>query len=1386
MKTIITLRTFSLNFSLVFIFFFFFEKGYAQCPPDDVILTSQAEVNAFAVNYPNCTEISSDLRIGLPFPEVSDITDLTPLNNLISVAGSLYIENNTVLTSVSGLNNISYIGYSLSIVDNPVLMSLSEFDNITSVVELRILNNSALISLSGLNNITYVGSLWISGNSSLTSLFGLESLTSIGTILSIMSNEALTTLSGLENLNSARVLSIGNNDNLISLSGLENLTFIERDLLIFSSVSLTSISALGNLNSIGEELWIFNNDALVSLTGLQNLTTLGETLEIENNDNLTDISALSSTNLETIGEGGGLHIVNNTALSVCNLPNFCEYLSNSSTTHPRTISGNAGDCLTEVAVVALCSPACPFVNLTFTTQEQIDSFIIQYPNCTQISGNVYISGSSISNLNGLSNITSIGLYLTIQNTSLQDLDGLSNLTTIGHTLEINNNSQLQNLNGLNSLTSIKSLWIQSNSQLQNLNGLINLTSIEGQIVISSNSQLTNISALQNINPANIGGTYGLYISSNPFLEVCNLPNFCIYLQGSGPRTISGNAGDCMSESAILMACSPSECPLGNVTLSSQAEVDAFAVDFPNCTEINGDLSFNFGDNITDLSPLNNIVAVSGNLFIGGNSQLGTLTGLSNLTYVGGTLTIGLNNLTSFAGLENLTTVGGNLNIQQNQTLTSLAGLDNLTSLGGFLWLWANPQLSSISELTNLTSIGGDLILTANNSLTSLFGLENVTSIGGYLLIQFNNALSDISAIQNIDPNTITGTGLRIMDNPNLEVCNLPNFCTYLQGPGQRTISGNAAECINETAVTSACSSSIELGCWSEAYSSIRNSFFIKNDGTLWGTGNNTDGQLGDGTNINKTTLTKLNNDNDWAKLSISKGSSNMHVIALKENGSLWAWGTSGAGLGNNTTEPSNIPILISADSWSEISLLFAHHLGIKSDGTLWAWGNIVYGELGDGTTENRLIPTQIGTDNNWWKVFAGGGDSYAIKINGTLWHWGAGSSQVPIQIGTESNWTTLSIGLDGNVIGLRSDGTLWNISISSSHSQIGTATDWVDISKGVMHSIAIKNNGTVWAWGQNTFGQLGNGTTTDNLTPIQVYSGTALKIATGGYHNNIINNFNNIFSWGLNNQGQFGNNTTTNTSIPTLLTTDACSACPTEDLIFNSQEEIDNFLLNYPDCTLLVGNLVISGSDIDNLEGLNGLTIIGGDLIIIDNSQLTNLDDLSNIVSIGGVQVDGRMMDSGGMIQIENNPLLNNISGLTNINPDTISEMKIINNPNLPICSLSNFCSYLSNSAETHPRTIVDNSDDCLNESALLVACSLLTINENEINKIEIYPNPVKEILHLNKEVKTLTVVDLLGKILIIKNNVNQLDVSGFQNGVYLLNIELENGFKETKKFVKQ
>jgi len=253
-----------------------------------------------------------------------------------------------------------------------------------------------------------------------------------------------------------------------------------------------------------------------------------------------------------------------------------------------------------------------------------------------------------------------------------------------------------------------------------------------------------------------------------------------------------------------------QCPEdGFAELYSQAEVNQFIIDYPNCTELEYLLVGSWDDStdITDLSPLSNLTYVN-NLEIV-NTQITSLSGLSNLNsefiYIEEALL-----LTTFSGLNDNFT--GYFSVWGAPLITSLSGLSNLTSVSGLFI--AETSITDCSGLnSNLTSLEF-MDFQYNANLTSLSGLENLTSVN-VVHIAGNDLLTDISALQNIDPETMIGNddwgydGLEIYLNPLLEVCNLPNFCTYLQNGGESYIWGNAGDCLNEQAVMNACALSVD-------------------------------------------------------------------------------------------------------------------------------------------------------------------------------------------------------------------------------------------------------------------------------------------------------------------------------------------------------------------------------------------------------------------------------------------------------------------------------------------------------------------------------------------------------------------------------------------------
>lgn len=212
-------------------------------------------------------------------------------------------------------------------------------------------------------------------------------------------------------------------------------------------------------------------------------------------------------------------------------------------------------------------------------------------------------------------------------------------------------------------------------------------------------------------------------------------------------------------------------------------------------------------------------------------------------------------------------------------------------------------------------------------------------------------------------------------------------------------------------------------------------------------------------------------------------------ITLNLNGTLWGWGNneySQLGLGDTSPYTITIPAPLGNDTdWANIAAGYWHTLALKTNRTLWSWGSNNLGQLGVGNSDfdDRTTPAPVGTDSDWFvistnisKIAAGANHSLGIKTNSTLWAWGG-------------NWLG-QLGLGYSTISTTG---------ISTPSQVGTNSDWSFVTAGGLHSLAIKNNGSIWAWGWNGFGQLG---LTDNISrtsPSQVGSVSDWAMVTAGY-----------------------------------------------------------------------------------------------------------------------------------------------------------------------------------------------------------------------------------------------------------------------------------------------
>jgi len=223
---------------------------------------------------------------------------------------------------------------------------------------------------------------------------------------------------------------------------------------------------------------------------------------------------------------------------------------------------------------------------------------------------------------------------------------------------------------------------------------------------------------------------------------------------------------------------------------------------------------------------------------------------------------------------------------------------------------------------------------------------------------------------------------------------------------------------------------------------------------------------------------------------------------------------------------------------------------VTSTDELWAWGNNFNGQLGDGTTENRIIPTRIGSEKGWIAVTAGGTRTLALKGDGTLWIWGDDSSgeskMIPTQIGSDSDWIAVTAGSSHNVA-LKADGSLWTWGFNwygelgdgttiekREPTQISSYSDWIAAAAGDGHTMALRADGSLWGWGDNWRGQLGDGTTESKTTPTRIGSDSNwTAVAAGNGHTIALKSDGSLWGWGDNWNGQLGDSIKEERTTPT-------------------------------------------------------------------------------------------------------------------------------------------------------------------------------------------------------------------------------------------------------------
>jgi VCBS repeat-containing protein len=301
--------------------------------------------------------------------------------------------------------------------------------------------------------------------------------------------------------------------------------------------------------------------------------------------------------------------------------------------------------------------------------------------------------------------------------------------------------------------------------------------------------------------------------------------------------------------------------------------------------------------------------------------------------------------------------------------------------------------------------------------------------------------------------------------------------------------------------------------------------------TVWAWGDNTYDQLGEcggGTEAYSSTPVAVCADTANVT-SIAAGSN--HTVVLMKDGTVWAWGSNSNGqLGNNSTTDSSTPVPVSIANTSGVASIAAgsnHTVVLMKDGTVWAWGDNTYGQLGDGGYGGyRDTPVQVVGQSgigsflsNVAIIAAGSGHTVAEDIYGDVWTWGNNSSG---QLGNGG-------------YGGYSDTPVYVSGLPRCHCHCSYV---INITAGGNHTVAVDSSGYVWAWGDNTYGQLGDGTATQRLYPVQVVGQSGIgsflsnikSITAGADHTVAVDSSGYVWAWGDNTYGQLGNSTNIGTN----------------------------------------------------------------------------------------------------------------------------------------------------------------------------------------------------------------------------------------------------------------
>jgi acyl-[acyl carrier protein]--UDP-N-acetylglucosamine O-acyltransferase len=980
----------------------------------------------------------------------------------------------------------------------------------------------------------------------------------------------------------------------------------------------------------------------------------------------------------------------------------------------------SNDHLIIIGVPAGCAPE----GIVFSTQAEVDNFQANYPGCSEIAGDITISGNDIANLDGLNAITSIGGSLRIiSDTSMTNLSGLTGLASIGGTLSITGNSYLTYILSLNNLTSVgRSLLIEDNTELVNISGLNALTEIGIDMSLRNNS-LISFTGMNNL----------LSISRNLIIE----DNSALHsLIGMNNLTSIGGNLSIRNNST-----------LNNLTgLNNLTSTGGYFIIYDNTsltslfglekmTSIGGDLGIYSNDSLTSLTGLEGLTFIGGNLYIGSNPMLcncevdaicaylagptgtisiyGNASGCSSLIDVavscGTTLpcleegyyhfysqfdvdhfptvfpgcseilcnvNISGDDITNLDSLSVITSIQGNLSISSNGLLNNLSGLEGLDFIGGGLYFSRNDALNNLTGLDGLNSIGTYLNVSYNDSLTSFAGFENLSSIGGYLRIYSNNSLNSLSGFE--DLNSVGGY-LEVSSNEAL---------TSLTGLAALTSIGSNLEISHNATLSNL------MGL--DGLTTIGGALYIYSNDILTSlTGLDIVTSIGGNVSIiynpNLTSLTGLDN--------LTSLGGSLEIIGNNALSSL-------TGLEGLTTIGGDFTIY-SNDALTNFTGL---------EGLTYIGGDlVVYNNLLLADCDVEFLCTYLSDPNGVIEIY-GNADGCSGIIEVAV---NCGTTLPCLNQGTYELTSQFEVDHFPVVFQGCSD-IACNVTISGDDI---TNLDSLYVITSIGGNLFLSNTSLVSLTGLEGLTSIGGNLSISSNDALVSLAGLEGLTSIGGslyiYSNPLLCNceVDAICAYFSDPNGNISihDNDDGCSSVIELAahcgTTLPCMEQGTYEL--TSQFVIDHFPAVFPDCSEIACNVSISGVDITNLDslsiissiqgnlsvsntslvslaGLEGLTYIGGNLSISSNDALVSLAGLEGLTSIGE------------NLNISSNDALVSLTGLEGLT-SIGGNLEIGNNPLLCNCDIDAICTYLSD--PNGYIYIYNNDDGCSSVIELAAHC---------------------------------------------------------------------------------